>query len=138
MPSTANILVISDLHLGEDMTLAATPAISRHLQVLERQLIEFLRHYTRRRRNGLPWRLVINGDMVDFLAMCLLPAQGRVDLSTDDIRHEEHVYGLDRRRQVACAKTRAVVDRHRDVFLALANFAAAGNTIEIVCGNHDV
>lgn len=138
MAPSANILVISDLHLGEDMTLAATPAISRHLQVLERQLIEFLRHYTRRRRNGLPWRLVINGDMVDFLAMCLLPAQGRVDLSGDDIRHEEHVYGLDRRRHVACAKMRAVVDRHRDVFLALAGFAAAGNTIEIVCGNHDV
>ena len=138
MRSAANILVISDLHLGEDLTLAATPAISRHLQVLERQLIEFLRHYTRRRRNGLPWRLVINGDMVDFLAMCLLPAQGRVDLRTDDIRHEEHVYGLDRRRQVACAKMRAVVDRHRDVFVALAGFAAAGNTIEIICGNHDV
>ncbi len=137
MPPTANILVISDLHLGEDLTLAATPAISRHLQVMERQLVEFLNHYARRRRNGLPWRLVINGDMVDFLAMCLLPAQGRVDLPSDQIKSEEHVYGLDRRCEVAVAKIRAVADRHREVFAALAGFAACGNTIEITVGNHD-
>jgi UDP-2,3-diacylglucosamine pyrophosphatase LpxH len=138
MPAaSANILVISDLHLGEDLTLAATPAISRHLQVMEKQLCEFLRHYARRRRNGVPWRLVINGDMVDFLAMCLLPAQGRVELPADQISTEEHVYGLERKREVACAKIRAVAERHRDVFVALAGFAACGNTIEIIVGNHD-
>ncbi len=89
---------------------------------MERQLVQFLRHYARRRSDGRPWRLVINGDMVDFLSICLG--------SKDDV-------GRGRRPDVARAKMDAVVDRHGGVFRALARFAAAGNSIEIITGNHD-
>lgn len=122
MTLQSNILVISDLHLGEDLSPSATESTTRHIEVMERQLVQFLRHYARRRRDGRPWRLVINGDMVDFLSICLG--------SKDDV-------GRGRRPDVARAKMDAVVDRHGGVFRAMARFAAAGNSIEIITGNHD-
>jgi UDP-2,3-diacylglucosamine pyrophosphatase LpxH len=135
-----NTLVISDLHLGEDLSLSATEATSRNLGVLERQLIEFLRYHTNRRHDGVPWRLVINGDMVDFLAVSILPGDGRLDEVQKEVipTEDEMMHGLGRRSGVACAKMRAVVERHEDVFRAMARFLAAGNRVEIICGNHDV
>ncbi len=122
MTLQSNILVISDLHLGEDLSPSATESTTRHIDVMERQLVQFLRHYARRRRDGRPWRLVIDGDMVDFLSICLEPDGG---------------VGRGRRPSVARAKMDAVVDRHEGVFRAMARFVAAGNSVEIITGNHD-
>src|SRR5262245_10810948 len=74
-----NILLISDLHLGEDIKPATRMGQLRHMVMLERELLAFLSHYTKVRHDGRPWRLVVNGDMVDFLAVCLLPREGEVD-----------------------------------------------------------
>lgn len=137
MTLQSNILVISDLHLGDDLNASASPATTRTLEVLARQLVQFLAHYTRRRSDGRPWRLVINGDMVDFLTVCMLPGEGDLELAGDEVTPEEHVYGLGRRPRVAAAKMRAVVARHTDVFTAMASFLAVGNSVEIIAGNHD-
>ena len=51
-----NTLVLSDLHLGEDLAPTATEATRLHVDIVERQLVQFLRHYTRRREDGRPWR----------------------------------------------------------------------------------
>ncbi len=133
MAGEFNTLIISDLHLGEDLNPSSPPQSSPQLAILERQLTSFLKHYARVRRDGRPWRLVINGDMVDFLNICLLPGEEHGDVTPD-----EHVYGLGRRPRVACAKMDAVIDRHPDVFRAFARFVAGGNRIDIVAGNHDV
>ena len=133
MAGEFNTLIISDLHLGEDLNPSSPPQSSPQLAILERQLIGFLRHYARTRRDGRAWRLVINGDMVDFLNICLLPGAEH-----DDVTPDEHAYGLGRRPRVACAKMDAVIDRHPGVFAAFARFVAAGNRIDIVAGNHDV
>lgn len=132
MSGTHNILVISDLHLGEDLTAVASPQMTRDLRVAEAQLVEFLARYTRRRADGKPWRLVINGDMVDFLGVCVLP-DGDSAASTAD----EREYGVGRRRAVACARVAAVLARHPRFFRALAGFVAVGNAVEILTGNHD-
>src|SRR6187397_2626215 len=71
--SRFNTLVISDLHLGEDLSPVATEASRLHVDIVERQLCAFLRHYTRRREGGLPWRLVVNGDLIDFLSISIGP-----------------------------------------------------------------
>jgi UDP-2,3-diacylglucosamine pyrophosphatase LpxH len=131
-----NILVVSDLHLGEDLSPAATEGDTRHLELVERHLIQFLRHYSHRRLDGRPWRLVVNGDMVDFLTICVLPDDERIELA-GEVPEEAKVYGLGRRVEVARAQMLAVVDRHRDVFRAIARFVAAGNAVDIICGNHD-
>src|SRR3954454_7089197 len=81
-----NILVISDLHLGEDLRPGgANVSYLRHLATLERELEKFLAHYTEHRLDGRPWRLVVNGDMVDFMSVMILPeAKDRVEEGDDD------------------------------------------------------
>lgn len=160
MSSTHNILVISDLHLGEGLTPGETSQLSHDLRLAERQLVAFLRRYTNRRADGRPWRLVINGDMVDFLGVQMFPApdvgdaddgttdgitdratddtaDDTADDTTDDTTDDERRYGLDRRRDAACARVEAVIAHHQPFFRALAGFLAAGNAVEITCGNHD-
>jgi hypothetical protein len=132
MSGTHNILVISDLHLGEDLTAVASVQMTRDLRVAEAQLVEFLRKYTRRRADGKPWRLVINGDMVDFLGICVMP-----DSESTAYAADEHEYGMGRRRAAAGARVAAVLAHHTGFFRALAGFVAAGNAVEILVGNHD-
>src|ERR1700757_4733256 len=84
-----NILVISDLHLGEDLRPGgANVSYLRHLATLERELEKFLAHYSAHRLDGRPWRLVVNGDMVDFMSVMILPEAEQV---TDD--EEDRLYG---------------------------------------------
>lgn len=129
---THNILVISDIHLGEDLKPTASPTLSSQLAIVERKLIQFLRHYARTRFDGKPWRLVVNGDMIDFLSVYLAPGEELAGRTP-----EEHVFGLGRRPRVAIAKLEHVFDRHRNVFRAMASFLAAGNRVELIAGNHD-
>src|SRR5262245_18038561 len=68
-----NTLVLSDLHLGEDLAPTATEAARLHVDIVERQLVQFLRLYTRRREGGRPWRLVFNGDLIDILTIVIGP-----------------------------------------------------------------
>jgi UDP-2,3-diacylglucosamine pyrophosphatase LpxH len=129
----ANLLIISDLHLGEDIRPGAFGSL-RHMVKLERELSSFLTHYTNQRLGDRPWRLIINGDMVDFLGVCLLPGESDFAVLTP----EEHVWGLGTHPRAARAKMERVLERHAGVFRALATFVAAGNEVDIVVGNHDV
>jgi UDP-2,3-diacylglucosamine pyrophosphatase LpxH len=133
-----SLLVLSDLHLGEDLSPSSTEATRGYIDLVERQLVEFFRHYTYRRDCGRPWRVVVNGDMVDFLAVCVFPVHP--DVQGDDWRFtaEDHVFGLARHRRIATTKLEAVFKRHRELFRAMVRFVAHGNRIEIVCGNHDI
>src|SRR5262245_16311121 len=136
--SRFNTLVISDLHLGEDLSPVATEASRLHVDIVERQLCAFLRHYTRRREGGLPWRLVVNGDLVDFLSVSLGPGHpGFAGLAEGSASTDELFHGLHRTPRTSALAMRIVAERHTEVFRALARFLARGNRIEIVCGNHD-
>jgi UDP-2,3-diacylglucosamine pyrophosphatase LpxH len=134
-----NTLVLSDLHLGEDLAPAATEATRLHVDIVERQLVQFLRHYTRRREGGRPWRLVFNGDLIDFLTIVIGPDHPDFALlSGRRPSPDEHKYGLRRTVKSAVAVVDAVARRHAEVFRALARFLARGNRVDLVCGNHDV
>jgi UDP-2,3-diacylglucosamine pyrophosphatase LpxH len=127
-----NLLIISDLHLGEDLKPASKSGYLRHVPLLERELESFLDHYRKSRRDGRPWELIINGDMVDFLSVCLFPE----DAATAD--PEDLVYGLGNGPDAARTKMSRVLERHPGVFRAIARFIGAGNRLGIVVGNHDV
>ena len=128
----ANILVISDLHLGEDLRPSvANVSYLRHLVRLERALEAFLAHHTQNRLNGRPWTLVVNGDMVDFMSVMILPDQGEAGDA------EDRLYGLGFGERQSQRKLEQVIVRHQGVFGKLAEFIAAGNEVVIVVGNHD-
>src|SRR5215470_4236070 len=129
-----NLLVISDLHLGEDIKPATKSGYLPHVPLLERELESFLEHYRKSRRDGRPWELIVNGDMVDFLSICLFP--DGPDGPADD--PEARVWGLGTDAESARRKMERVLARHPGVFRALARFVGAGNRLGIVAGNHDV
>jgi len=131
-PMRPNLLIISDLHLGED--LGCAEGERERLEEVERDLVAFLEYYIWRRLDDRPWRLVINGDMVDFLSICLMPAEVNLILG---LPPDDHTYGLGARPHAARAKMQKVLDRHRRVFGALARFVGVGNDLSIVVGNHD-
>ena len=71
MASLANILVVSDLHFGEELLPGASQERRRAIELGSSAFREFLRYHTVRRRDGRPWRLVIAGDLFDFMSVVI-------------------------------------------------------------------
>ncbi|MCO4744547.1 MAG: metallophosphoesterase [Proteobacteria bacterium] len=123
-----DLLVISDLHLGEAMELDAP--LGRDAVERERALVDFLGYYRDRGR----WKLVINGDMVDFLSMTLRPDELGI---LTGLHPDDHHYGLAQRADSAAIQLEQVLGRHGHFVRALAEFLSAGHQLAIVVGNHD-
>ncbi|MEQ1565136.1 MAG: hypothetical protein ABMA64_05820 [Myxococcota bacterium] len=121
-------MVISDLHLGEGLGAPKPP----HTLELEAALIAFLDHHLQR---PLPWRLVVNGDMIEMTALAISPAS--VGLS-DGLHPHDHQYGIGAQSESAELKIRLILEHHAPVFDAFARFLAAGHLVSIVFGNHDI
>jgi UDP-2,3-diacylglucosamine pyrophosphatase LpxH len=79
--------------------------------------------------------LVIAGDFVDFVGMSVAADPGEI---ATNLTEEEQMHGLGGAADHARAKMRRVVEHHADVFKALSEFVAAGNTLVVLRGNHDV
>ncbi len=156
-----NLLIISDLHLGEGLrqegvlaggSVAGQGGLSEgpnyeHLHRLEMELSAFLTHYTNERIGGRPWRLIINGDMVDFMSIMLFPRpQSRPEPSQvvssmrtgDDPWGAAEVFGLGSGALDSAVKLERVIDHHQALFRFLSTFIAAGNDLVVVLGNHDM
>jgi UDP-2,3-diacylglucosamine pyrophosphatase LpxH len=131
-----NLLVVSDLHLGCELKAGIVregPAARR--AELDRQLAGFIDWHAGHRTEGRPWRLILNGDIVDFVAITRTPAPGEgTPFSVSD---EERELGLAPEEAKCVWKLRQVADAHGEVFDALARFLVKGNAIHIVRGNHD-
>lgn len=137
--SQPNYLLFSDVHLGADLVQHARPwTVGRLRRVLQidRELSSMLDHYREQAEPGRPWKLVIAGDLVDFVGMSIAPATGQ-ELETP-LTAEERTHGLGSARDHALHKMRAAASRHDLVFRKLADFVLAGHSVVLVRGNHDV
>jgi UDP-2,3-diacylglucosamine pyrophosphatase LpxH len=133
-----NLLVLSDVHLGSDLVQHARPDAPERTRASERrdrELIALLDWYRERPHSGRPWRLVIAGDLVDFIGMSVSSAGDEIATEPTD---EEREHGLGSAVDHTLAKLRRVAAHHRTVFAALGRFVDAGNALVIVRGNHDV
>jgi len=117
-----SVYVISDLHLGG--VYGKAPAgrgfrINTHVDRLS-ELVESL---AQNAPTTAKTELVINGDMVDFLAE----------------REEAPPFWnpFTRNPEAACAKLQAITDRDARFFQALGTFLDAGHRLTILTGNHD-
>jgi UDP-2,3-diacylglucosamine pyrophosphatase LpxH len=129
-----SLLILSDVHLGNDLNELAPDAPHRSAQ-LDADLVSLIAHYRRAPATGRRWRLVIAGDFVDFIGMALLPRDADLATAPSD---EERLHGLGNTADHARLKLRAAIARHRPVFVAIAAFLADGHAMTIVHGNHDV
>jgi UDP-2,3-diacylglucosamine pyrophosphatase LpxH len=133
-----NLLVLSDVHLGSDLVHCAQPDAPRRdgtEDQRDKQLAALFDWYREHPHGGRKWRLVIAGDFVDFVGMSVSAPSGKLwtPLDSDDI-----ALGLGGAEDHTIYKLRCVARRHRAVFESLARFIAAGNTLVVVRGNHDL
>lgn len=133
--SNESLLILSDVHLGNDLNDLA-PSGDRRSAVVDADLANLLEHYRASPCSGKRWRLVIAGDFIDFVGMSILPRKGQ--LLDEEASAEEREHGLGNSAAHATLKLRAVAERHPIVFDALADFLAAGHGLTIIHGNHDV
>lgn len=134
-----NILVVSDLHLGDSLR-PSDPGYLKHLARLNRALSRFLRHYATHRVNGKPWRLVIAGDMIDFLHAGLFLHSDLAPTAVDAAKAagEKHRESRSNSSEaVAIDWLERVMVRERRVFHLLAAFVGAGHQLVVIKGNHD-
>ena len=136
MPAPAedfNYLVVSDLHLSE----AERNPAGRFFH-FDEDFADFLRHYRLSYVGQRRWRLIIDGDFIEFFQMTEAPDPTErllrgVTLTPADRRFypgtewAKSVWKLDR-----------VLRSHPQLLLALSRFLLAGNEIYILRGNHDV
>ena len=134
-----SFLLFSDIHLGADLVDHVRPwlrAEGRGDPGVDADLSAMLDHYREAAAPDERWTAIIAGDVVDFIGMNLnLADGGRVQTQLTD---EEHQHGLGSAADHAAAKVRATARRHPGVFAALGRFVAAGHSLVVVRGNHDL
>ncbi len=133
MADVSNILVVSDLHFGEELLPGASVERRRAVELGSSAFRDFLRYHTVRRRDGRPWRLVIAGDLFDFMSIVIPGTKDRPAKTADERR-----FGLGRGIQPGVERMRIICEAHRPLLADLGRFAAAGHTVDIIVGNHDV
>jgi UDP-2,3-diacylglucosamine pyrophosphatase LpxH len=146
--NSSNLLVCSDLHLGgtlrgEDIAAAdggRLPfAALRRAVRQDRAVSKFLDYHqenlsTNTQGASVPWRLILNGDIFDFLHLDVRPTGESENAPSE----EETLYGLSFEENRSCWKLGVICSVHRRTIQALASFVDAGHEIVFIIGNHDV
>jgi len=133
-----DLYIVSDLHLGEGRS-SESRRYSRlesffydreYANFVDRVLVETMA----RRRQA---RLILNGDVFDFLSMVRLPPQNIIREKGMQISGEEHKYGLGTSPEKSAWKLERIMRGHPLFFRAMLRFVHAGHPITITRGNHD-
>ena len=126
-----NLLVLSDLHLGEQRAGEDRTYVKERSDFLANHFSSFLKHYTSHRENDLPWKLVIAGDMLDFMRVHV-PNQPNVESeASQDWEIPPHDL------EGALQKLEQIFVLHHESFQALVDFLLEDNQVILITGNHD-
>lgn len=133
-----NVVIVTDLHLGEMLKDRSRIAYLKAATVQDRDFCDLLEHCQGHSPGGRPWRLVLGGDVVDFLQVNVTP---RTDVALAkygfEVGAREAAVGLDNGALKVRWKLLRVMDRHRELFTYLADFVGRGNEVVVIRGNHD-
>jgi UDP-2,3-diacylglucosamine pyrophosphatase LpxH len=132
------MLICSDFHVGEyAKDLSRIEYVKRSVQ-LDREFCAFLEYHASHRLDERPWRLVINGDFLDLVAVTFMPSEKELLRHPElELSVEERELGLHNDANKAVWKVEHVAARHRALMTYLADFVARGNHLELLYGNHD-
>lgn len=122
LPKTKKIkVVVSDLHLGKGRLQPQGGINALEEFYYGEKLVEFLHYYSSGAFSEHEVELIINGDFLNFL----------------QVDYKGHFLTV-LTEQVCLEILESIVDGHRNVFNAMANFARKpGNSITYIVGNHD-
>ena len=129
-----NLVIVSDLHLSQGWDPQTRRLPPHEDFFFDDAFARFLAALDAESRNcGRKWRLIVAGDMVDFLQVLSLPAEGLFPL-----RSRERAYGLGTSVAKTIWKLQVIMAGHKVFFRALARFLAAGHRLTVISGNHDI
>jgi UDP-2,3-diacylglucosamine pyrophosphatase LpxH len=129
-----NLAIVSDLHLSEGRNPKTRKFHRNEDFFFDSQFDRFLSYLeVSSVRRGRKWRLVIAGDMVDFLQITMRPEKPAFTL-----RKSETEYGLGTSPEKTVWKIKVMMDGHWIFFQALGRFLVNGHRVVIVAGNHDI
>jgi UDP-2,3-diacylglucosamine pyrophosphatase LpxH len=121
-----DFVVVSDLHLSAGYDERAGTYNRNEDFFYDGAFARFLVHLERRAEGeGRRWRLVLLGDLLDFL---------QVELGPPPPADRE----LDTSEATTLRKLERIALGHGEFFAALGRFAAAGFPVDVVVGNHDI
>jgi UDP-2,3-diacylglucosamine pyrophosphatase LpxH len=127
-----NLVIISDLHLSEGRNPVTKKFNLNEDFFFDEDFDRFLSYLEdESQRRGRKYRLIIAGDMVDFLQITSLP-------DGFELRRSEAEYGLGTHPDKTIWKMKVMMNGHWVFFKGLGRFICAGNKCTIITGNHDI
>lgn len=137
MSALEQIVVVSDIHLGEDLAQHGPASLQEYISRLNEQFVTFL-EWLSAARGDTAMTLVINGDMFDFIKISLRPDPREAYMRWQQgLSKKENVLGLGNSPEHVVWKLERILENHRPLFWRLAQFLGEGNRLQIVAGNHD-
>ena len=152
MAQQFNYLFVSDFHLSEGRN-PDNGLIQRNEDFFQDvPFAQFMAHHGKLNRRetaveyyNIPWKLVINGDIFDFLQVVSRPREGAELFGVKGVRTykelspNERKFGLGTSSPEIVWKLSRIAKGHPIFFQALAWFVAQpGNELVLMKGNHDV
>jgi UDP-2,3-diacylglucosamine pyrophosphatase LpxH len=123
-----DLLIISDVHLTDGRS--PVPGADHLVPELER----FLAAHERHPQPGSWWRLVVNGDLFDFLHVQLRPHE----TVPFPLSRGERARGPGTSEEKSLWKLRKILKANGPFVTALGRFLRGGNEVVILPGNHDL
>ncbi|MCA9918984.1 MAG: hypothetical protein KC445_13575 [Anaerolineales bacterium] len=152
MAQQFNYLFVSDFHLSEGCN-PVNGLIHRNEDFFQDvPFAQFVAHHVKLSRretaveyHNIPWKLVINGDIFDFLQVVSLPAEGAELFGVKgvrthaELRENDRQFGMGTSSPEIVWKITQIAKGHPLFFQALAWFVAQpGNELVLMKGNHDI
>lgn len=129
------LIIVSDLHLSEGWD-PRTKKLSRNEDFFfDVNFQRFLQHLAGKAEKGaFRYRLIVNGDFVDFLQFVKTPEA----VDGEEITGRERKLGLGTSPSKTLWKLERLMENHWIFFSALREFVDRGNELFIIPGNHDI
>jgi UDP-2,3-diacylglucosamine pyrophosphatase LpxH len=130
------IVIVSDLHLSEGWD--ENGYLQRNEDFFfDQNFKRFLEYLSEKGEEGkFSYKLVINGDFVDFLQFTSVPEEK--DIRGETLTKRERNLGMGTSEIKTLWKLDKLIYGHHIFFTAMADFLAKGNELIILPGNHDI
>ncbi len=135
----ANLLIVSDLHLGEDLSEFGSAGLLKLISALNQKFSEFINYFAENTQAGHPWHLVFNGDAFDFLKISLRATAPTADPEwLYNTAREAQKVNIDETPAKIAEKMNSLCQAYLPLMESLVNFILAGHKITFISGNHDL